>query len=278
MQIELLDITSQYLQNATRQREQAYFDTYPALFRHYYQYWAIPGDLVHLTEHAVQEKVALIKSRLPFLEQEFTRKGFTDIVRVVLFVGANTTNGHAFWDGDSQAFVVWLPVEAYATPLQVDVFVTHEMIHALHYTRNPDFYFQDKKTKYMMGRQIITEGIATWGTQFITGKDDVTVLWSDYVLPSFAMQWYRRCRAQSQEMARRILDEWNESREENEWFSLWDENDVTRYRGGYYVGLEVIRKACEEQAIDLHTLLALEKREVEIMVLRVLREMATGGS
>ncbi len=276
MQIELLDLTPQYLQNVTRQREQAYFEAYPELFRHYYQYWAVPGDLVRLTEHAVREKVALIRSRLPFLEQEFTRKGFGDIVLVVLFVGANTTNGHAFWDQNRQAFVVWLPVEAYGTSLQVDVFVTHEMIHALHYTRNRGFYFQDKKAMCLVGRQIITEGIATWGTQFITGKGDVTVLWADYVLPSFAVQWYRRCRVQSQEMAQRILDEWNESRDENEWFSLWDENDVTRYRGGYYVGLEVIKRVCEEQALDLHSLLALEKQEVETMVLRALKEMALG--
>ena len=232
---------------------------------------------MHLAEHIAQEKVALIKSRLPFLERAFTRKGFKDKVRVVLFVGADTTNGHAFWDESIQSFVVWLPVEAYTTPLQVDVFVTHEIIHALHYTREPEFYFQDEKGKYLVGRQVITEGIATWGTQSITGKDDVTTLWADYVSPSFAERWYKRCHIQSQAMAQRILGEWNESREENEWFSMWDENDVTRYRGGYYVGLQVIKRVCGEHALDLRSLLVLEKQEVETLVLRALKEMARGG-
>jgi len=276
MQVELLDLTSEYPHYATRKSEKDYFESYPALFQHYYRYWAVPGDLVRLTEHAVKEKAGLIKSRLPSLEQKFTRKGFTDTVRVVLFVGADTTNGHAFWDGNRQDFVTWLPVEAYATPLQVDVFVTHEIIHALHYTRSPDFYFRNERAKYLVGRQVITEGIATWGTKFITGQDDVRALWADYVSPSFAEQWYKQCRAESQVMAQRILDQWNESREENEWFSMWDKEDVTRYRGGYYVGLRVIEKACGEQALDLHSLLALGKQEAETLVLRILREMAGG--
>ncbi len=277
MQIELLDITPKYLQYVPQRRKQAYFAAYPELFRHYYRYWAVPGDLMHLAEHMVQEKVALIKSRLPFLEQAFTRNGFKDKVRVVLFVGADTTNGHAFWDESRQSFVVWLPVEAYTTSLQVDVFVTHEIIHALHYTRVPEFYFQDEKVKYLVGRQVITEGIATRGTQFLMGHDDGTVLWADYVSPSFAEEWYKRCGVQSHVMAQRIVDEWNESRKENAWFSLWDENDVTRYRGGYYVGLQVIKKVCGEHALDLRSLLVLEKQEVETLVLRALKEMARGG-
>ncbi len=276
MRIELLDITPKYLQYAIHQREQAYFSTYPELFRHYYRYWAAPGELVRLPESMVQDKVTLIKSRLPILEQAFARRGFSDRVRVVLFVGANTTNGHAFWDADHRSFVVWLPVEAYTSPLQVDVFATHEVMHALHYTRHPEFYFQDEEAKHQVGRQVITEGLATWGTQVIVEYDDTTVLWADYVSSSFAKHWYERCCVHMPEMAQRILNEWDDSRRENEWFSLWDEGDVTRYRGGYYVALQAMKKICEGQVMDLHSLLSLEKQRVETLVLGALREMAPG--
>jgi len=276
MQIEVLDITPQYLEYAIHQREQTYFATYPELFRHYYRYWAEPGDLVRLPEHIVQKKTTLIKSRLPVLEHAFTQKGFPDRVHAVLFVGANTTNGHAFWDKEHRFFVVWLPVEAYTRPLQVNVFVTHEIIHALHYTRRPEFYFQNAQTKHLVGRQIITEGIATWGTQVIMEYDDITALWADYISSSFAEQWYEQCRVQLSEMAQRILIEWDDSREENEWFSLWDESDVTRYRGGYYVGFRAIEKMRREQALDLHSLLALEKQKLEVLILRTLRKISIG--
>ncbi len=275
MRIELIDITPEYLQYAHKQRKELYFAMYPELFQHYYQYWADPGDIVLLTDCTVKEKVSLIKSRLPFIENTFTSNDFADKIYVVLFVGANTTNGHAFWDKNRQTFVVWLPVEAYTTTLQVDVFVTHEIIHALHYNKRPDFYFQDKRTKYLTGRQIVTEGIATWGTQFIMGYDDVTALWADYASPSFTERWYKQCCVRLPIMAQRILEEWNDSHEENAWFSLWDENDVTRYRGGYYVGLEAIKKICEEQDINFHLLLSLEKHKMETLVLKVLRQMPT---
>jgi len=278
MQIELLDIIPQYLEYAVRQRDQSYFAAYPELFQHYYRYWAAPGDLMCLPKNVVQEKATLIKSRFPILEQAFTRKGFSDRVRVVLFVGANTTNGHAFWDEKCQSFVVWLPVEAYASPLQVDVFVTHEIIHALHYARCPECYFRNEKAKHLVGRQVITEGIATWGTQAIMGFDDTVVLWANYISSSFAEQWYEKCRIRLSEMARRILIEWDDSREENEWFSLWDESDVTRYRGGYCVGLRAMEKMSQEQALDLHSLLALEKQKLETLIMRALREMATGSA
>ncbi|RMH37054.1 MAG: hypothetical protein D6694_13485 [Gammaproteobacteria bacterium] len=276
MQIELHDITPLYLEYAIRQREQAYFATYPELFRHYYQYWVAPGDLVRMTENTVQEKATLIKSKLPVLERAFTCKGFSGKIRVVLFVGANTTNGHAFWDETHQSFVVWLPVETYDSPLQVDVFVAHEIIHALHYTRCPEFYFQDERAKHLVGRQVITEGIATRGTQKILACDDVMALWADYVSLSFARQWHERCGTRLSEMAQRILNEWDDSQETNEWFSLWDENDVTRYRGGYYVGLRAIEKISQERVMNLQSLLALEKQELEALILRALREMAEG--
>ncbi len=274
MQLDLSDITPQYLQYRIHQRSQEYFAVYPELFRHYYQYWAKPDDLALLTADAVHEKVALLKSRLSMLQRAFTQKTFSDTVRIVLFVGANTTNGHTFWDDSRQAFVVWLPIEAYSTPLQVDVFVTHELVHALHYTRRPGFYFQDQDTKHLVGRQVITEGIATWGTLAIMGYDDMTALWADYVSPSFVRGWYAQCQEREREMARRILREWDESQERNEWFTLWAQEDVTRYRGGYYIGLQAIWKIHQEHSLDLHSLLALDVRQLEALTLTVLKEMA----
>ena len=276
MPIEVLDITSEYLRHVPHQREQDYFAAYPALFRHYYRYWATPGDLVRLDDRAVRAKTALIRGHLPVLEQRLTRSGLTDRVLVVLFVGANTTNGHAFWDQDRRAFVVWLPVEAYATPLQVAVFVTHEVVHALHYTRHPAFFFHEARGRHEVGRQVMTEGLATWATQALMDFDDVTALWADYVTLQFAQRWYARCRAQERTLAQRILDEWHASPADNAWFSLWDEHDVARYRGGYCLGLRALQKVARDFAPAWPTLLALPKPALEARVRQALRDMAAG--
>ncbi len=276
MQLDLIDLTPQYLQSRLHQRGEDYFAAYPALFQHYYQHWAAPNDLASLPAEVVREKVALLKSRLPAIQEAFSQHGFAETIPVVLFVGANTTNGHAFWDASRQAFVVSLPIEAYATPLQVDIFVTHEVIHALHYTRRPEFYFHDPSTQHLIGRQIITEGLATWGTLTLTGSDDLTALWADYVPRAFAQRWDAQCQARKQEMAQRILKAWNERQEGNDWFAMWDPEDVTRYRGGYYIGLQAIRKVHQEHALDLQALLSLARARFEELTLAALQEIAAG--
>ena len=75
-------------------------------------------------------------------------------------------------------------------------------------------------------------------------------------------------------MLRRVLAEWEVSRKENDWFMMWDETDVTRYRGGYYVGLRVMQEIHRRYKRGLKGLLSLPAKELEKLVLKVLPEMA----
>ncbi len=264
MRIDLRDLTPDYLRCMPGRKWGTYESAYPALFRHYHRYWASPAAEYALREaDVVREKTTLLTSRLPVLERRLTEAGFSDEVPVVLFVGKNTTNGHAFWDEQRGKFVVWLPVEAYATSRQVDVFVTHELIHALHYTRRPEFFFQNEHQRKLVGRQVVTEGIATFGSMRITGCDAVTALWADYVSPEFASRWYDQCRRREREILGRIRAAWETSSEKNEWFTMWDADDVTRYRGGYYAGLRLIQAIHTEHGLSLPELLALDARQLE---------------
>lgn len=266
MQFEILDLTPQYIQSQGLGL-QGYFETYPLLFQHYYRFWSHIEGKTALPEDVVREKANLIRSRLHLIQQAFTKKRFSETIPIILFVGEGTTNGHAFWDELRQAFIVWLPVEAYATSRQVDVFVTHEIIHALHYSYQHEFYFHNRREKNLVGRQVITEGIATWGTIEVMGFSEVAALWADYVSPAFARQWYSQCRHHEREMASRILREWWDSNEANELFAMWDENDVTKYRGGYYLGLHVIQRVVRRGNFDLSSLLRLDAMTLEALVI-----------
>lgn len=169
-------------------------------------------------------------------------------------------------------------MEAYTTSLQVDVFVTHELIHALHYTYRPEFYFTDEHTKNLLGRQVITEGLATWGTMKVMGVDAIKALWADYVSPEFARRWYEQCQHREREMAQRVLSEWQESQKTNECFTMWDESDVTKYRGGYYIGLQVTRRLHQKHNMELRVLLRFEPKSLEELALTVLEEIAANNS
>ncbi|NPA91065.1 MAG: hypothetical protein GXO55_06415 [Chloroflexi bacterium] len=270
--MDILDLTPVYIRDPEHEHYEA---TYPALFRHYFRFWADVQDDTAYPDEVVRENARRIRERLPLIRRRLTRTGLPLPDLVVLLVGKGTTNGHAFWDPARQAFVVWLPVEAYATRTQVDIFVTHECLHALHYTHQPAFYFTDEREQHLVGRQLITEGVATWGTRVLSAGDDIQALWADYLAPDAAQRWYRQCQYREQEMAQRLLEEWEESRETNPWFSMWDAADVTRYRGGYYMGLQVMRRLHQRHALDLPALLRLDAQTLEAWTLEVLREMAS---
>ncbi len=271
MRVEVVDLTPVYLRYALRGRWRDYEASYPALFRHYHRYWADAGAAYALRSAAViRERAALIRSRLPVIEGSLTARGFADEVVVVLFVGKGTTNGHAFRDEQRRRYVVWLPVESYTTPEQVDVFGTHELIHALHYTRCPELDFRDEAEMKLVGRQVLTEGLATFGTMQVMGGGEIRALWADYVPQEFAARWYERCRAQEREMLGAIRAAWRVSRADNAWFSMWDEEDVTRYRGGYYAGLRIIEAVSRRYALDLAALLSLPAKTLEERALDII--------
>ncbi len=273
MRIRLLDLTPAYFQ-ARDLRDGGLSVAYPQLFQHYYRFWADLDDDIGLDEMQIRRRAHLVRSRLPGVQRAFSEHDFVGARDVVLFVGKGSSNGHAFWDDARRTFVVWLAVEAYATPLQIDVFATHELLHAWHYTFQPAFYFQDQATKNLIGRQIITEGLATWGTLEVLGCDDLTALWADYVSRDFAQRWYQQCQNREPEMAQYLLHAWHAHPADNAWFAMWDEHDVTQYRGGYYMGLQVMRFLHKHFGLDLHALLRFDAQALEALALTALEKMA----
>ena len=116
-----------------------YKQLYPELFDHYFRFWC-----PHSWENKVYDTDELrIKARrvtqaLDSIAAKFSESQLDiDDLQVVLLVGADTSNGHAFLDRGK--CVIWLPVETYTTDLLAKVFITHEFAHGLHYSMTPDF-------------------------------------------------------------------------------------------------------------------------------------------
>ncbi len=114
--MKLLDLTELYCRTvATDGNWRSYEEHSPALFEHYFRFWAkrsFPD--VKIPVDVLKTRSELVKRRLPMIIRRFNKKGL-DIgkFRFVLFVGKNCTNGHAF--RDAVGWVVWIPVESYAS-------------------------------------------------------------------------------------------------------------------------------------------------------------------
>ncbi len=264
--MRLVDLSQHFIDcvlHNNNQRE--YESSFPALFDHYYRFWATRKPGFRTTEAEVIDRTKLIRERLPMIEQHFADAGLPlDHVTVVLFVGQAGSNGHAF-EHEGQ-FVVWIPVETYASEQAVDVFVPHEIAHALHYQSEPAFYFMNRFEKGHLFRQLATEGVATLVTKVVMGIEDVETLWADYLPRDKAQLWYEQCKSREKELSGFILTHLEESDKENSLFWYSDSEDVFQNRAGYYMGLQLAERICAKRECSVGTLLSLSRREFQEIV------------
>lgn len=269
--MRIVDLTEEFIEQVLHNNDpESYEALFPDLFAHYYEFWAVrQAYSAELTEHYIRRQVALIKESLPRFAKRFAESGFVlNDLEVVLFVGHGFSNGHAFQS--DRCFVVWIPIEAYPSKLSVEVFVPHEIIHALHYQKVPAFYFHTKKEKNQVSRLIITEGIATFVSMTVMNFDAKTALWADYLDREQVKLWFQECQAQESLMNRYVLD--NFYRQDEELFTLAGKiDDVLRFRGGYFVGLRLVERILEAEQLNLSNILSLSREKFEQVALEILR-------
>lgn len=244
-----------------------YLDSDRAFFDHYLTYWGSPNaPFVHLSEKEVFFQRQRVLSSLPEIEQRFTDIGFSlDQIELILFVGQNKANGHAFLrDGKP---VVWVAIEAYHSKLEADVFVTHELVHGLHYASRPEFAFSTPAEKAHVGRQVLTEGVATFLTQQILGCTLETALWADSLSTSDASFWMHSCQDERPRLEKYLFDHWlDDHGAALDLFYANDPKDIWRYRAGYYPGAVWMEAICRTRGLMMAELLAVSREDLTAWV------------
>jgi len=262
--MQVIDLTENYLrdyiQNGNRQ---AYENSFPELFEHFYQFWTRrENDIAQVNSEDIQLRQNWINQLIEKLSRRLIDREYgLEAISLSYFIGVGTTNGHAFkW---RNRYCVWLPLETYTSTELVNVFVTHEIVHALHYQHSPAFYFDSRKEKLQISRQLITEGLATYITLKLLGISDLQALWADYLSESDARKWQRACEAEENNLYRLIGERYYESDQDIGIFNAADPKDIYRFRSGYYAGLKLIENYANKNNLTLNNLLQLPRGQFE---------------
>jgi uncharacterized protein YjaZ len=274
--MNVIDITNSYISEMLKLKDlYAYEQSYPALFSHYFKYWARRKNFSnHLSRTKVEKRKKLIIETLKEIDKLLTRTGFrVKKLDIVLFVGQGTSNGHAFRNNDK--FIVWLPLELYETKLQAKVFITHEIIHAIHYSHSPDFYFNNIAEKRSVIRQVISEGLATWLTMKILNVDEGVALWADYISKTKIKIWLQKCQQKERKMYKYVLKNFSSSNPKIGLFYANDPTDIVNYRAGYYVGLKLIEAVANKTKLSDKSLLKIPRRKFEGIAKKWLQERSS---
>ncbi len=259
--MRVTDLTTDYLEYVLERDKPALYEAcFPELFEHYYEFWAQPQPYFFRNTDEILRRRNLFLKRLPVLSEKFARKGMDAAnIETVLFVGHGTSNGHVFYL--QGRWLVWLPIESYHSVRAIDVFVSHEIAHGLHYQQQPDFYFKDVQEKNQLFRQLVTEGIATLTSKVILGVSNEQALWADYLPAEHIQRWYRQCLERERELLRTIAQMLESSNEQNNLFSFSDKDDIFENRAGYYAGLILMERHLKQHNLLLQNLFRISRQE-----------------
>ncbi|MCX8063114.1 MAG: DUF2268 domain-containing protein [Anaerolineales bacterium] len=259
------DLTHSYILYVLKQGDiRRYEAAFPQLFAHYYAYYAEPMPYSFRDEGEILRRRELMLQRLSLIAQRFKQQGLPlEGFKIVLFVGHGTSNGHAFpLEGQ---WVVWLPLETYPTPTAMDIFFTHEIAHALHYQRQPDFFYRSEAERTQVFRQLVTEGLATLFSKELLNVSDELALWGDYLPQNDVQRWYQQCQQREEELFRMAFENLWISDSQNRLFSYSDSDDVAENRAGYYIGLRLIEYYMKNHGLHLQGILGIRKAEFSKM-------------
>lgn len=266
--MKVLDLTKQYKNFClTKKNFEAYFSTYPALFEHYFEFWANKKEFTPiLNPIETDDRMNILLSTLLQVEKKIEKYLSLSLKKqkIIFFVGLNKTNGHAFQDKDGH-FVVWIPIESYISKLRAKVFLTHEIIHALHYSKAPELYFHDKEEMKMVAKCLIVEGLATYLTIKILNINQKEALFADYITNEEADKLMADFDNKEKDLNKYVLANLNSS-DKKDLFNATDVNDIFKYKGGYLIGMKVIKKICNKYQIDNQKILNLSYDELLKMV------------
>lgn len=241
MQMKIVDLIPDYLAAVNKGDCDSYTARMPELFDHYFSYWspanphiaAYPADTIKTGRRLILDGLEAVAPKLDDLGLDVSG------LELVLMVGNGASNGHAVKLGGT--FCVWLPAEAYQTRLRAEVFVAHELVHALHYTACPDAWFHTQAAKNDLIRQTATEGVATFISMTALGIDAGAALWADYLEESHLQDWLQACSTQEAGMTMMLLNAAAGIHgSSNDLFGMSRSGDPAFFRGGYYLGLRCI--------------------------------------
>lgn len=267
--MKIIDLTDYYLDFLVdKNSPDLYFATYPSLFDHYFQYWSNKKAAFHrMTRKEVYRKKLMIKKSIEQAEIYFANYNLdTSDIKIVLFVGQNTTNGHAFID--SHSATTFIPIESYHSPDYADVFCIHEVAHAMHYLLSPAFYFKDKKEKEIISRNLICEGIASLFSKEILQINDGVALWADYLSKDQLKNWIDKCMQECNALKGHCKNNFYTS--DPHLFYVWDFQNPFKSRGGYWLGIKLIEKIKTQENLSLNTILTIPRNVFEHKILKEL--------
>lgn len=195
--------------------------------------------------------ISIFKNKLTIL----SKGEIKNEIGLIIFIGDGQIDGHSIIVSNSSYVFVDLKAIVCNINYDLDAFISHEIIHAVHYDLNKEFYPQNYNSiadKYL--KFLIEEGVATYLSMHLFEMPENLSYWLGILENDEVNDWKSNCKRLKINMGIRLKELTSNRRFDkniyNKLFCIKKSEDLTLYRMGYYYGCEIIKNLCNANNIN----------------------------
>ena len=274
--MEILDIAKEQLNSSNQQQTlEKYRDWFEEIRgfgpkdQNYFQ--ATRKRVEQLDEDIAQKRRGriekIVKEKVDRMQSEIDTE---EVPGLIIFIGSGIPDGHAILLDEDPWVVIDLKtlVDRFDV-YDMEVYLTHEISHAFHYSKTPSVYFGNNQGVLQppIFKMMIAEGMATYLSFLFTSGTIHRAYWFGQHSNEEVVEWMNLC----EEVKGSIGDKVDTSDGEiptdliEHLFDVPD-RDLGKSRMGYYYGTKIIQKVVKEK--EFKTALSMELQEYKDYVFR----------
>ncbi|WP_459477552.1 DUF2268 domain-containing putative Zn-dependent protease [Clostridium saccharoperbutylacetonicum] len=182
------------------------------------------------------------------------RLGIENKIGLIIFIGDGNIDGHSIILNDNSYVFVDLKAIILRSNknFDLDTFISHEIIHAIHYNLNVEFYPKNYKSiEDMYLKVLIEEGMATYLSINLFEISKEIGYWLGFLENNEVNEWIFNCEKMRFDIGinlKELIANSNFDKDMyNRLFCIKSEK-FTFYRLGYYYGYEIIKNICNKHS------------------------------
>lgn len=213
--------------------------------------------LVNYTPNEVEEVITFLETATSKALDNINNVLQTDYdIGVVVFLGDCSYDSHGILiDGKPYVFFDLFAIIPRMDIYNFEIFLTHELIHSIHYHVNPAFYrknFNSVEENFL--KLIFAEGIATQLSGVLNNNVNDQIFWFGFLESKKLELWIKNCSLMKREIGREISEASQTDVFDhalyNRLFGIEDFRFLENYRLGYYYGAKIVENALNDKSIS----------------------------
>lgn len=265
-QLENEDIIEMFLQ-------EEFFREYMSVFNANKYFKEETSENVKILKHdcALKQNIMeisnLIIKEFKVKLNELKQLGIQHDIGLILYIGDNNVEGHGILI-ENQGFVYVNLAVMLKNIKDIDLgsFMAHEIMHAVHYTLNNEFYpgnYKTPKDTYM--KLLFEEGMATYTSMRLFNLLAYKSYWLGSLSSDEVEQWIYNCENCKLSYGEEIEKEFKSPHLNKELYStlftVKNDKDIKASRIAYYYGAKIVSMLNDKMGID--SILLLDYKSVE---------------